>query len=337
MNKVLILGGAGFVGRHVCTKLALLPWQVTVPTRRFDRTKSLQIQSRLDLFEADIFDEATLARLLQGQDAVINLVAQLHGDEAALARAHVELPQKLARACSAAGVHRVIHVSALGVPSLQPELAPSRYLRSKARGEAVLRQAVAAYGLDLTVLRPSVIFGEDDRFLNVFAALQRRFPFIPLAGGGSWFQPVWVEDVAQALVNALADPRYDRESIGQTYEACGPERFTLQDLVNFAGHAAGVNHGRGRPVIDLPPALGRLQARLLECAPGEPMMTRDNLDSMQVPNIASGVLPGLQALGVTPSGLSAIAPRYLAPMDPATRLRHGRTGRRGPGHPTHQP
>jgi len=333
MNKVLILGGAGFVGRHVCTKLALLPWQITVPTRSFDRNKALQVQSRLELFEADIFDDATLARLLKGQDAVINLVAQLHGDDAALARAHVELPQKLARACSAAGVRRVLHVSALGVPHLQPELAPSHYLRSKARGEAVLRQAVAAYGLDLTVLRPSVIFGEDDHFLNLFARLQRRFPVIPLAGGGNWFQPVWVEDVAQALVNALND----RESIGQTYEACGPERITLKDIMQFVGHATGVKHGRGRPIIDLPPALGRLQARLMELAPGEPLMTRDNLDSMKVPNIASGVLPGLQSLGITPSAMSAVAPRYLAAMDPATTLRHGRTGRRGSGHTTHQP
>jgi NADH dehydrogenase len=333
MKKVLILGGTGFVGRHLCTKLALLPWQLTVPTRRFDRTKALQVQPRLELFEADIFDDATLARLLQGHDAVINLVAQLHGTEASFARAHVELPQKLARACSAAGVRRVLHVSALGVPALQPELAPSTYLRSKARGEAVLRQATAAYGLDLTVIRPSVIFGEDDQFLNMFAKLQRRFPVIPLAAGGSWFQPVWVEDVAQALVNALRD----REAIGQTFEACGPERMTLKDIVRFAGRAAGVNHGHGRPIIDLPAALGRLQARVMELAPGQPLMTRDNLDSMKVPNIASGVLPGLQALGVTPSAMTAIAPRYLASMDPATLLRYGRTGRRGPGHSTHQP
>jgi uncharacterized protein YbjT (DUF2867 family) len=333
MKKLLILGGSGFVGSHLCTKLFARPWEITVPTRRFDRTKALQIQPRLELVQTDIFEDGKLAQLLEGHDAVVNLVARLHGDEESFAHAHVELPQKLARACSAAGVRRVIHVSALGVPQLQPELAPSMYLRSKARGEAVLRQAVAAYGLDLTVFRPSVIFGEDDKFLNTFARLQRRFPVIPLAGGGSWFQPVWVEDVAEAIVRALDD----RETIGQTYDACGPERFTLKDIVQFAGQAAGVNHGRGRPIIDLSPGLGRLQARLLELAPGEPMMTRDNLDSMQVPNIASGVLPGLSSLGITPSAMSAIAPRYLAEMDPATAMRHGRTGRRGPGHSTHKP
>jgi uncharacterized protein YbjT (DUF2867 family) len=182
------------------------------------------------------------------------------------------------------------------------------------------------------VLRPSVIFGEDDHFLNLFASLQRRFPVIPLASGASWFQPVWVEDVAQALVNAL----HDKETIGQTFEACGPERFTLKDIVQFAGRAAGVNHGRGRRIIDLPRGLGYLQARLMELLPGEPLMTRDNLDSMQVPNMASGVLPGLKSLGITASAMSAVAPHYLAPIDPATTMRNERTGRR-PGHPAYRP
>ncbi|MGH6627979.1 MAG: complex I NDUFA9 subunit family protein, partial [Burkholderiaceae bacterium] len=142
---------------------------------------------------------------------------------------------------------------------------------------------------------------------NLFARLQRLFPLIPLAGSSARFQPVWVEDVTQALVNCLLDER----TIGQTYEICGPEVLTLKQLVELAGCTSGVRHGLGRPVIPLPMALGRLQARLMELAPGQPLMSRDNLDSMKVDNVASGTLPGLQALGITPATLGAVAPSYL--------------------------
>ncbi len=299
MKRILILGGSGFVGRHVCQKLAQLQWNITVPTRRRGNAWAVQALPQLEVIEANVHDEAMLARLLAGQDAVLNLVAILHGSEQAFEQVHVELPRKLAQACTAAGVRRVLHISALGA-GLQ---APSMYQRSKARGEEALRSA----GLDLTVLRPSVMFGPEDKFLNLFARLQRLFPLIPLAGSSARFQPVWVEDVTQALVNCLLDER----TIGQTYEICGPEVLTLKQLVELAGCTSGVRHGLGRPVIPLPMALGRLQARLMELAPGQPLMSRDNLDSMKVDNVASGTLPGLQALGITPATLGAVAPSYL--------------------------
>ncbi len=308
MKKILILGGTGFVGRHLCEKLTQLQWRVTVPTRQQARARDIQMLPSLDVVQADVHDEATLTRIVAGHDAVVNLVAILHGTQAAFQHAHVELPQKIARACAATGVTRLVHVSALGADARNPDAAPSMYLRSKGQGEVVLHQA----GLALTMLRPSVMFGNGDKFLNTFAQLQKIFPVIPLAGSHALFQPVWVEDVASAIVHCLQDA-HRHATAGQTFEACGPDIFTLRQLVELAGRCSGINQGRGRPVLALPAALGRLQARMMALAPGEPLMSRDNLDSMSVPNIASGNLPGLEALGITPAALEAIAPSYLGP------------------------
>ncbi len=307
LNNVLVLGGTGFVGRHVCEKLARLNIRVTVPTRRRSNAYNVQSLPMLDVLEVNIHDPAALAALVAGHDAVVNLIAILHGDQASFERAHVEFPQKLAAACQQAGVKRLVHISALGA-ALD---APSMYQRSKARGEAVLQAAE----LDLTVLRPSVIFGADDKFLNLFAKLQKVFPVMPLAGAATKFQPVWVEDVAQAVVNSLVDFDgfdADFDQLRATvFEACAPDVLTLKDLVQLSAIAAGINHGRGRPVLSLPPFLGKLQALAMRLLPGKPLISQDNLDSMKVDNIASGKLPGLQALGVTPSALAAIVPTYL--------------------------
>jgi NADH dehydrogenase len=323
MKKILILGGTGFVGRHVCEKLTQLQWRVTVPTRREARARDIQMLPSLDVVQADVHDEAALTRLVAGHDAVVNLVAILHGTQASFERAHVELPQKIARACSATGVTRLIHVSALGADARNPDAAPSMYLRSKGQGEVVLHHAELA----LTLLRPSVMFGNGDKFLNTFAQLQKVFPVIPLAGSHALFQPVWVEDVASAIVHCLQDAHL-HATAGQTFEACGPDIFTLRQLVELAGRVSGINEGRGRPVLALPAALGRLQARMMALAPGEPLMSRDNLDSMSVPNIASGNLPGLDALGITPSALEAIAPSYLGPSAGGWGLRSNLVAKR---------
>jgi NADH dehydrogenase len=299
LKNILVLGGTGFVGRHVCEKIQREGWRSTVPTRRVKHAAAVQHLPGLTVLEADVHDEAHLMRLLPGHDAVVNLVAILHGTEAAFERAHVTLPTTLARACRASGVHRLVHVSALGV-ALE---GPSLYQRSKARGEEVLRGA----GLDLSILRPSVIFGAGDRFLNLFAQLQSVFPVVPLAGAGARFQPVWVEDVARAVTVCLADRGLPMSSVRQTFECAGPEVFTLADLVRLAGRFGS----RERPILPLPMALGRLQALAMELAPGEPLMSRDNLDAMRVDNVASGQWPGLSALGIAPSSVLAIAPGYL--------------------------
>ncbi len=307
MKKILVLGGTGFVGRHVCEKLVSLNICVTVPTRRRSNAQSIQLLPMLDVLEANIHDPATLAKLVAGHDAVVNLVAILHGDEASFERTHIEFPKKLAAACQQAGVKRLVHISALGA-ALD---GPSMYQRSKARGETVLQAA----GLDLTILRPSVIFGTDDKFLNLFASLQKIFPVMPLAGAATRFQPVWVEDVAQAVVNSLVnmdsfDADFDKPR-NTVFEACGPDVLTLKELVQLSAITANVNNGRARPVISLPPFLGKLQAMAMRLLPGEPLISQDNLDSMKVDNVASGKLPGLQALGIAPSALAAIVPTYL--------------------------
>jgi uncharacterized protein YbjT (DUF2867 family) len=310
-DNLLILGGTGFVGRSVCGLLVERSGggsaQVVVPSRRPERAKHLQLLPTVRLPEADVHDEAQLTALLRGRDAVINLVAILHGSDAQFERAHVALPRTLARACAAAGVKRVVHVSALGVVTNGPS-APSRYLRSKTAGEAALLSA----GLDLTILRPSVIFGEHDRFLNLFAQLQAAFPVMPLAGADARFQPVWVQDVAAAIVQCLDDD----STIGKTYELAGPQVFTLKQLVQAAGRYSG----HPRPVIGLPDALGRLQALAMELLPGAPLMSRDNLASMRVPNVAGGTLPGLAGLGIEAATLGSVAPDYLAPGRGVARL-----------------
>jgi NADH dehydrogenase len=307
-SHVLVLGGSGFVGRHVCEQLVRAGYRVTVPTRRARHAACVQTLPGLTVVETRSLDEATLAQLVAGHGAVINLIAVLHGSEKRFEQMHVKLPQRIAAAMRKAGVARLVHVSALGA---DPQ-GPSMYQRSKARGEAVLQAA----GLDLTVLRPSVIFGAEDKFLNLFADLQQFVPFMPLAGSGTRFQPVWVNDVAAAIVRCLQD----RRSIGQTYEATGPETFTLGELVRRSGQWAGANRGQGRPVIPLPRWVGWLQALGMEMLPGEPLMSRDNLASMKVDNVASGQWPGLQVLGISPASLSGIAPTYLGRKGPRSRL-----------------
>ena len=306
--RVLVLGGSGFVGRHVCEQLTRLGWQITVPTRRAIHAANVQSLPGLTVIEANVHQEADLARLLPGHDAVVNLVAVLHGNEERFEQVHVQLPGKIASAMKKAGVQRLVHVSALGA---DPQ-GPSMYQRSKARGETVLHNA----GLQLTILRPSVIFGAEDKFLNLFADLQAVAPFMPLAGSGTRFQPVWVADVARAVAVCLQKP----DTIGQTYELCGPDVLTLGELVKKAGQWAGVNHGRGRPVVGLPMWVGWLQAAAMEMAPGEPLMSRDNLASMKVDNVATGQLPGLAALGIQAASAAGVAPGYLGHRGPRSRL-----------------
>lgn len=311
-GRVLVLGGTGFVGRTLCEHLVRAGWQVTVPTRHPANARSVQHLPGLTVVTAQVHDPAALARLLPGHDAVVNLVAILHGNEAAFERVHVTLARQLAQACQAAGVRRLVHISALGADAQ----GPSVYQRSKAAGEAVLQAA----GLDLTILRPSVIFGAQDRFLNLFARLQTVFPFMPLAGARTRFQPVWVEDVARAVVACLHNPH----TVGQVIECAGPEVLTLAELVQLAGRFGS----HQRPVIPLPMVLGRLQAALMELAPGEPLMSRDNVDSMRVDNVASNTLPGLPSLGIEPASVRAVAPGYLGARGPRSALdahrAHGR-------------
>lgn len=312
MDDILVLGGTGFLGRSLLARLIATGGgarRVTVPTRRLRHGRDLSTLPTVRLVEADVHDDATLARLVRGRGAVVNLVAILHGDEDAFDRVHVALPRRLAAAVAAASPSgadrtRLVHVSALGVA---PD-APSRYLRSKAAGEAALRAGDPA----ATILRPSVMFGERDRLTNLFAGLQGVFPVLPLGGASARFQPVWVEDVATAIDAVLARP----ETAGQTFECAGPDTLTLAEIVELSGRIAG----HPAVVLPIPAPLARLQAMLMELAPGDPLMSRDNLDSMKVPNVASGRLPGFEALGIQPSALATVGPGYLGRRGPRSRL-----------------
>ena len=314
MNNILVIGGTGFVGRAVCERLVQRNGggggRITVPTRRLAHGLRVRSLPTVELVQADVHDDAALARLVAGQDAVINLVAILHGSAQAFEKVHIDLPRRLAAACVAGGVRRLVHVSALGVGAD----APSNYLRSKTAGEAALKAAK----LDLTVWRPSVIFGAEDRFMNLFATLQAVAPLLPLAGSDARFQPVWVEDVASAIVMSLDRP----DSIGRSFEAVGPKVYTLSMLARLAGRWSG----HERPQLALPGPLARLQALAMECLPGEPLMSRDNLDSMRVASVGTGSTPGLDALGITATALEAVAPAYLGSAQGRARYDRLRAG-----------
>ena len=308
-NNILILGGSGFVGSVLCEKLVRQfsggSARVTVVTSRLSHARHLLPLPTVDIALADVHDDAALERLLAGRDAVVNLVGILHGRKADFEHAHEALPRRLARACLAGGPRRVVHLSALGADAD----APSLYLRSKAAGESALLQQA---GLAVTSLRPSVMFGAGDRFLTLFASLQAFAPVVPLAGASARFQPVWVEDVADAIVCALGDAA----TAGQTLECAGPRIYSLADLVRLAG----LWSGHPRWVLPLPSALAWPMAAMMEWMPGEPLLSRDNLLSMQAPNIASGHRPGLDALGITPTTLEAIGPGMLGAGGEAARL-----------------
>jgi uncharacterized protein YbjT (DUF2867 family) len=305
LENVLLVGGSGFVGGHLAAALARHGVSVTVPTRGIDRAKHLTLLPTVQVVEADVFAPGVLERLAQGKQMVVNLAGVLHSrrgrrDERGpndygpdFARVHVELPQAIVRACRAAGVRRLLHMSALGASPA----GPSEYLRSKGIGEQAV---LAVEDLESTVFRPSVIFGPEDRFLNQFAKLARFLPVLALPAPHARFKPVYVGDVANAMLASVKDP----DTWGKAYELCGPRVYELQELVSYV---CAVTRRR-RLIIGLPDGLARLQARMLELLPVPPL-TRDNLLSMSVPNTCEGEFP----FGLQPQALEAVAPLYLAP------------------------
>jgi len=296
IDRILVLGGAGFVGRHLVAALAARGLRVTVPSRHRERAKHLLPLPTVEVVETDLMAPGVLEGLARGKQALVNLVGILHGD---FERVHVELPKRVVAVCRAERVTRLLHMSALGA-SLE---APSAYLRSKAMGE---KAALSAPELDVTVFRPSVIFGPEDAFLNTFAALARFFPVLPLACPQARFQPVYVGDVARAMGQALDSV----DTHGKAYELCGPRQYSLRELVELVCSITG----RRRAVIGLPDRLAYLQALVMEKLPGK-LITRDNLRSMQVANVCAGGFP----FGIRPHALEAVAPGYLAPGGPRER------------------
>lgn len=273
--RILVLGGSGFVGRALMRQLSLAGHHITVMTRRPERQRDLWLIPNVRVMPIEHFSDLQLRKALKGQDAVVNLIGILHESGKTTFRSvHIDLVRKLTIACEVEGVKRLIHVSALGA-SLD---APSRYLRSKAEAEQVLANS----DLAVTMVRPSVIFGADDQFINAFANLLAMTPLMPVVCPKAQLSPVWVEDVAQVMVAALSD----NSSIGQTYELCGGRIYTLMELWQLIAEMSQSK----RIFFGLGDTLSRWMARIMGFMPS-PMMTIDNYHSLQVPSVCHAPMP----------------------------------------------
>ena len=298
--KILLIGGSGFIGQKIASGLSALGHSVLLPTRKAAYAKELWVLPKLQVIEANIHDPAVLADMCQRLGpggVVINLVGILHDKTGSpygpgFLKNHVELTKKIIAAMGAANLKRYIHMSALGA-SIS---GASMYQRSKGDAENLVK----ASDLDWTIFRPSVVFGENDKFINLFASLQKFAPVLPLGGAAVKFQPVYVSDVAQAFVKSISMS----ETIGRVFDLAGPRVYTLAELVNFAGLVGG----RKSFVIPLSKPLAYLQAGLLEMMPGPTLMSRDNLASMSEDNVLpAGAENALEKVfGINPQALDVL-------------------------------
>ena len=309
-RRVCVLGGTGFVGRSLIGLLIRGGYQVDVPTRSRDRTRSLWVFPGVNVIQMDVHDETALSQLLRGCEAVINLVGILnetgHDDGAGFKRAHSQLAEKVVRACRSSGVARLLQMSAL---KANADLGPSHYLRTKGQAENAIK-SLSGTDIKYTIFRPSVIFGEEDSFTNRFASLLRVLPVLPLPCAESRFAPVFVEDVARAFVTALGDSN----TYGQTYELCGPDIYSLREIVSLVRWQLGMK----RVVVPLPSALGHLQAWVADyLLPGKPF-SLDNFRSLGIASVCGE--NGLALLGIKPHSLATILPTYLGGASPQGRL-----------------
>jgi uncharacterized protein YbjT (DUF2867 family) len=274
---ILLIGGNGFVGRVIAAQLQLAGYSVLIPSGHPAAGRELRMLPKVYIEEADVheFDDLqNLCARIQPHGAVINLIGVLHDKPATpygkvFKSAHVDLPKNIITAMQLHGLKRYLHMSALGADSQ----GPSMYQRSKGDGEA----AVKASNLDWTIFRPSVIFGAQDQFINLFSKLTKFFPAIPLANHQAQFQPVSVDDVATAFVKSLTMS----QTIHQSYDLVGPTVYTMKEIVEFAAHKAKTSCA----IIPVPAVVGYLQVLAFEFLPGPTLMSRDNIASMKLPNI----------------------------------------------------
>lgn len=303
-RTIAIVGGTGFVGRALGEHLTERGKALRVLTRRLTNASSLLIYPEVDVRVGNSHDVEFLSRAFDGADAVVNLAGILHERGAqTFESVHVDLPRRVANACRAAGVRRLVHMSALAAA----ENAPSAYLRSKALGEKSVVQG-AGDAIGVTIVRPSVIFGRHDTFVNRFVAMAKVFPAIPLPAAEARFQPIWVEDVARVIAHALDDGG----TVGKSFNLCGPKAYALREIVELAARLSG----HPRIVVPVPDGIARLEAAVLEHLPG-PLLTRDNLRSMEVPNVCDAPFP--ERFGFAPSSLESVLPQYLADASPRGR------------------
>ncbi len=312
MRRVTLLGGSGFVGSQLTYRLAEEFDEVVVLTRRAQRVRALRTLINVKAVEVNVHDADALAAALKGSTVVINLVGILNEgankNESSFASAHSGLTEKVLTACAAGGVQRYLHMSALNADA---EGGSSEYLRTKGLAENQVRSN--DNGVAWTIFQPSIIFGEHDAFFNRFAGLLRSLPVFPLAVPDARMAPVFVGDVCQVMIDSINDPG----AVGATIELCGPEDYTLRELVQYTADTAGFSS----KIIGLPDWAARLQARVMEFVPGKPF-TRDNYLSLQTPSVCS------DGCSRQSTSLDAVVPRYLGTADWAGRLQKRRAAAR---------
>ena len=314
---VTVFGGSGFIGRHVVRHLAARGWRVRVAVRDIEEAGFLRPAGNLGQISAvptTITNDASVASAVKGADAVINLVGVLYERGKRTFQAlHVDGARRIAAAAKAAGATHLIHVSALGADAA----SPSKYARSKAAGEAAVHGAFPG----ATILRPSVVFGPEDRFFNMFGAMAQISPVLPYFtntvphapdGGGSKFQPVYVGDVAEAIAGAVSGEAH----AGRTYELSGPKVYTMLEILKLVNRECM----RTCAIWGMPYAIASVKALFLQFLP-TPLLTPDQVKLLKLGSVASGRAPGLEAFGITPTPVELIVPTYLKRFRPVQQTK----------------
>jgi uncharacterized protein YbjT (DUF2867 family) len=300
MRKICLLGGTGFVGKHLAHRLAKAGWQIRIPTRQRERHRELLLFPQVEMVSADVYDQEQLNAQLAGCEAVVNLVGILNetGKEGTgFRRAHVEFPKKIVAACQANNIKRLLHLSALNADAKQ---GTSHYLRTKGEAENLIH---ATDDLHVTSFRPSVIFGEDDSFSNLFAIFLRLpSPIFMLPSGYAKFAPVWVEDVVDAMMQTLDNP----EHYGQHYNLCGPNVYTLKEIVAYIAKLLGVK----RYIIPL----GKI-SHLVGVIMPKKIYSVDNYLSSLTDSVC-GDNNHFPQFGIKPHAIETVMPKYFTPSTP---------------------
>jgi uncharacterized protein YbjT (DUF2867 family) len=299
MTSVTIFGGSGFLGRRLARRLAAEGTTVRVAVRHPDQARSALRAAGLEqviVFCADVRDQVAVAAAVAGADAVVDAVsAYVETGGVSFAEVHEQGAKTLAREAAAAGVERFVLISGIGADSE----SDSAYIRARGRGEREVQQAFPG----ANIVRPSAMYGPGDALFSTIAQLARLLPVLPLIGGGhTRLEPVYVEDVAEAIARMLADPG----TMGRTYELAGPRVYTLRELFTTALRLIG----KRRLLVPVPFAVAEIQARLFELLPSPPLTT-GQVDLLKMDNVASGTLPGLQELNIEPKAIEDIVPTYL--------------------------
>ncbi len=304
-TNICLIGGSGFIGTELAAQLISAGKNIRVLSRDLRKMKSLRVVPTVDIHQVDPHDETALTQAFTNQDVVINLVGILNqsvGKGGTFAEAHTELARNIAAASKKAGVKQIIQISSLHADA---ESGPSEYLRTKGQACDILRDS----GVPLTIFCPSVVFGNGDGLFTRFANLLHAMPFMPLACADARFAPVYVGDVARQIKQAIDDPEF----IGKSINLCGPEVFTLREIVQYTADVLEIK----RPIIGLPNGIAKIQAWVMEWVPGKPF-SRDNYNSMQVDSVCE------DSDSRQPTSVQKIVPTYLGKMNRQSRLQHYR-------------